>query len=53
MLKSDLKGWNKDVFGYIDKLKMDILNKIQELDKRDDEDELDENKIRERRELLS
>jgi len=53
MLKSDLKGWNKDVFGYIDKLKVDILNKIQELDRRDDEDELDENKIRERRELLS
>jgi len=53
MLKSDLKGWNKDVFGYTDKLKMDILNKIQELDRRDDEDELDEDKIRERRELLS
>ena len=53
MLKSDLKGWNKDVFGYTDKLKVKILNKIQELDRRDDEDELDENKIRERRELLS
>ena len=53
MLKSDLKGWNKDVFGYTDKIKSDILNKIQELDMRDDEEELDENKIRERRELLS
>jgi len=53
MLKSDLKGWNKVVFGYTDKIKADIMNKIQELDIRDDEDELDENKIRERRELLS
>ncbi|XP_068503760.1 uncharacterized protein [Phaseolus vulgaris] len=53
MLKSDLKGWNKDVFGHIDKIKIDILRNIQELDMRDDVDGLDENKIRERRELLS
>ena len=32
MLKSDLKGWNKDVFGYTDKIKYEILRKIQELD---------------------
>ena len=25
MLKSDLKGWNKDVFGYTDKIKLDIF----------------------------
>jgi len=53
ILKSDLKGWNKEVFGYTDKLKLDTLRKIQELDMKDDIDELDEEKIRERRELLS
>jgi len=53
MLKSDLKGWNRDVFGHTDKLKFEILRKIQELDSRDDEGGLDENKIIERRELLS
>ena len=53
MLKNDLKGWNKDVFGYVDKIKLEILRKIQELDMRDYADGLDENKIRERRELLS
>jgi len=53
MLKSDLKGWNKEVFGYTDKIKLDILRKIQELDMRDDIDDLEEDKIRERRELLS
>ena len=53
MLKSDLKGWNKEVFGYTDKIKLDILRKIQELDMRDDLVDLEEDKIRERRELLS
>ena len=53
MLKSDLKGWNKDVFGHTDKIKLDIVKKIQELDMRDDEDGLDENMIMERRDLLS
>ncbi|XP_068479069.1 uncharacterized protein [Phaseolus vulgaris] len=53
MLKSDLKGWNKDVFGYTDKLKLEILRKIQVLDSRDDEEGLNENMIIERRELLS
>jgi len=47
MLKSDLKGWNKDNFGYTDKIKLDIMNKIQEFEMRDDVDNLDENKIRE------
>ena len=53
MLKSDLKGWNRDVFGYAEKSKLEILRKIQELDSRDDEEGLDENKIMVRRELLS
>ncbi|XP_068491904.1 uncharacterized protein [Phaseolus vulgaris] len=53
MLKSDLKGWNKEVFGHNDKIKLDILRNIRELDMRDDVDGLDEIKIRERRELLS
>jgi len=53
MLKSDLKGWNKDVFGYTDKIKLDILRKIQELYIRDDVNAMDENKIKEIRELLS
>jgi len=53
MLKSDLKGWNKDVFGNTNKIKLDILRRIQELDMRDDVVSLEENKIRERRELLS
>ncbi|XP_068497930.1 uncharacterized protein [Phaseolus vulgaris] len=43
MLKSDLKGWNKDVFGHTEKIKLDILRNIQELDMRDDVDSLDEN----------
>ena len=53
MLKSDMKGWNKEVFGHIDKIKLDIVKKIQELDMRDDVDGLDENKIRDRRDLPS
>ena len=53
MLKSGLKGWNKEVFGHVDKIKLDILRNIRELDMRDDADGLDENKIRERRKLLS
>ena len=53
MLKSDLKGWNKEVFGYTDKLKLDTLRKIQKLDTKDDIEELNDEKIRERRELLS
>jgi len=53
MLKSDLKGWNKDVFGHTDKIKLDIVKKIQELDMRDDEDGLDENRIMERKDLLN
>jgi len=38
MLKSDLKGWNKDVFGHVDKIKLEILRNIQELDMRNDVD---------------
>ena len=53
MLKSDLKGWNTDVFGYTEKSKLEIWRKIQVLDSRDDEEGLDENKIMVRRELLS
>jgi len=53
MLKSDLKGWNKEVFGHTDKIKLDIMKKIQELDTRDDVEGLDENKIMERRDILS
>jgi len=53
MLKSDLKGWNKEVFGYMGKLKFDITNRIHEIDSLDDVDNLEENMIKERRELLS
>lgn len=53
MLKSDLKWWNKEVFGYTYKLKLELTNRIQELDSLDDVDNLDDNKIMERRELLS
>ena len=53
MLKSDLKWWNKEVFGYTNKIKLDIMNRNQEIDLLGDVDNLDENMIKERREILS
>ena len=47
MLKSDLKGWNKEVFGYTDKLKLELTNRIHELDSLDDVDNLEHNNIME------
>ena len=52
-LKSDLKGWNKKVFGDTQKLKLELTNRIHELDSLDNVDNLEDNKIMERRELLS
>jgi len=40
-----LKVWNKEVFGYMDRLKLDLLNEIQVLEQLDDVDNLEKNKI--------
>jgi len=53
MLKNDLKVWNKEVFGYTDILKFDLINRLQSLDQLDDESSLEDDKIMERRDLLS
>jgi len=52
-LKHELKIWNKEVFGYTGKLKIDIIRRIGELDSLDDESNLDEKSKVERIELLS
>jgi len=40
MLKSDLKGWKREVFRYIDKLKFDLIKRVNEIDSLDEVDNL-------------
>jgi len=49
----DLKVWNRDVFGYVNLQKQNIVNKIRELDKFDDESTLEDDQKVERRDLFS
>jgi len=41
-LKVDLKIWNREVFGFVNLARDKMLKKLQELDERDDESDLDE-----------
>jgi len=50
-LKADLKIWNREVFGFMN-LARDKMFKLQELDERDDESDIDEQGKEERRLLL-
>jgi len=52
-MKRDLKLWNRDVFGYVNLQKKNIVNKIRELDKLDDESTLEDDQRVERRELFN
>jgi len=52
-LKADLKVWNKEVFGNILKVGVELQKRISELDERDEEDELDELGREEMRILLA
>jgi len=52
-LKKDLKLWNRDVFGYVNLQKQNIINKIRELDKLDNESTLEDDQRVERIKLFS
>jgi len=52
-LKIDLKKWNKEVFGNVNQEGESIQKKIEELDARDDQSELDELGREDRRLLLA
>ena len=47
MLKEDLRVWKKEVFGYNERLRLTLVNKLQVLDQMDDDNNLDENLIKE------
>jgi len=53
MLKAYLKVWNMDVFRDINKEGEDIQRRIQELDAKDDESDLEKDGREERRLLLT
>jgi len=52
-LKANLKVWNKEVFGNVNRVDEGLHKRIFELDARDDENELDESGREERRLLLA
>jgi len=52
-LKADLKIWNREVFGYVNLEGDKIVKKVQELNARDDESDLDEQGREERWVLLA
>jgi len=52
-LKSDLKVWNREVFDNVFQQGEDLQRRIQELDEKDDESELDETGREERKWLLA
>ena len=52
-LKAYLKIWNREVFGYVNLEGDKLVKKVQELDDRDDESDLDEQGREERRVLLA
>lgn len=53
MLKEDLRVWKKEVFGYNERLRLTLVNKLQVLDQMDDDNNLDENLIKEHKQILS
>jgi len=52
-LKSNLKGWNKEVFGNVNQACVEIQKRLDELDAQDDEDGLDEVEREERKSLFA
>jgi len=52
-LKSDLKIWNRDIFGNVNQVGKDLQKKIQDLDARDYESDLDKPEREVRRLLLA
>ena len=52
-LKKDLKVWNKEVFGHVDRSKENIMSKISELDKKDKDNGLEEEGRSERKHLFA
>jgi len=52
-LKVDLKIWNREVFGFVNLAGDKMFKKLQELDERDDESDLNEQGREERRLLLA
>ena len=53
MLKGDLSKWNKEVFGYTETIRKELLNKIQVLDQKDDNNFLADFENEDRLEILS
>jgi len=53
LLKADLKVWNINVFGCVESHKRRILSEIEELDGKDDVEDLEESGRKRRMELLS
>jgi hypothetical protein len=45
-LKGDLRRWNNEVFGHVEKKKKDLLEEIRELDRLEEERDLDEEEKR-------
>ena len=52
-LKKDLKVWNKEVFGHVNISKEKIMSKISELDKKDEDNGLDEEGMSERKHMFA
>ena len=52
LLKVKLKRWNKECFGDLNKLNMEVVNELNEVDKKDEESGLSEEEIVLRRKLL-
>jgi len=52
-LKRDLKVWNKEIFGNLNLQRKDLIKRISNLDKKDDESSLNDEKKLERKELFS
>jgi len=52
-LKADLKVWNREVFGDVNRISEGLQKRINELEARDDESGLDESEREERKSLLA
>ena len=52
-LKFDIRNWNKHVFGDVNKQRVELEKRIQDLDGKDDEGDLSVEDREERRQLLA
>ena len=50
-MKDPIKIWNKEVFGDNKEIKREIIEKIQRLDKKEEENSIEEEEVIERRTL--